>query len=185
MIPYGILYRDTVSCINEGADIWHKKTKAISTKYFVSVMLILSLLIAGVNGLILLLNSQADFISSVMFTVVEIISVAFLIHSTLKRNIRNVFSSAIFSKNLKQALLRQEDIEFSTGYSKSNYFYDEIECVVEGIYSLNIIIEKGNLPVCISKTDIAKGDIEKFIFLLKEKMSDRYFIENKIGGKLN
>ncbi len=184
MTPYGIVYRDTVASLNEGAAFWQKKSGIVSKKYIALSLILISALIIGVNRCVLFLYDEPElyYTSNMIFSVIEIISVFFLILTSLKKNIKKVFTSTCFSKTLRQAVLRENDIEFSTPYSKSNYFYDEIDCVVEGIYSVNIIIEKSNIPVCISKIDIAKGDIEKFICILKEKMKDRYFIENKAGG---
>ena len=112
----------------------------------------------------------------------EIISVTFLLRSTLRRNVKNVFGTT-GSNNLKQAVLRENDVEFTTPYGKSNYFYEEIEKVIEGINSVSIIVEEGNLPVCISKNGVLKGDAEKFILILKEKIQGRYIYENTVGGK--
>lgn len=186
MTPYGIVYRDTVASLNEGAAFWHKKSDIVSKKYIILSLILISALIIGVNRLILSFYDEPELYNTnnIIFTVVEIVSVVMLMFTYIKKNIKNIFMGANSSKNVKQAVLREDDIVFSTSYSKSNYYYDEIECIVEGIYSLNIIIEKGNLPICISKIDIAKGDIEKFICILKEKMKDRYFTESKRGGQI-
>lgn len=185
MTPYGIVYRDTVASLNEGANIWQKKNKIVSKKYLILSILLISALIIGVNRVILNFYDEPELYSAsnMFFSAFEIASVVFLILSSLRKNLKDVFMSANSSKAVKQAVLREEDIEFSTAFNRANYFYDEIDSVVEGIYSLNIIIEKGNLPVCISKSDIAKGDIEKFTLILREKMKDRYFTERKVGGK--
>lgn len=185
MTPYGIVYRDTVASLNEGADIWQKKSGIVNKKYVLLSFILISALIIGVNRIILLFYSEPElyYVSNIIFTVVEIISVAVLLITSLRKNARNIFLSTNSSRNMKQAVLRENDIEFTTEFSRSNYFYDEIDSVIEGIYSVNIIIEKGNLPICISKIDIAKGDMEKFIYLLKEKMRERYFTDRKTGGK--
>ena len=185
MTPYGIVYRDTVASMNEGAGIWQKKSGIVSKKYLALSLILISALIIGVNRIILSFYDEPElyYVSNIIFTVIEIISVTVLMFTSLKKNIREIFTGTNLTKTVKQAVLREKDIEFSTAFSKSNYYYDEIDSVVEGIYSVNIIIEKGNLPICISKIDIAKGDIEKFIFILKDKMKDRYFTESKVGGK--
>ena len=98
-----------------------------------------------------------------------------------QRSAKNIFLTTNSGKGLKQAVIRESDMEFSTPYSKSNYFYEEIDRVVEGIFSLNIYVEEGNLPVCISKNSVEKGEIDIFISLLREKMKDRYICERKQG----
>lgn len=184
MTPYGIVYRDTIASLNEGAAFWQKKSGIVSKKYVALSLILISALIIGVNRIILFLYDEPElyYTSNLIFTVIEIISVTVLMLTSLRKNIKKVFTSANLSKTVRQAVLRENDIEFSTSFSKANYYYDEIDSVVEGIYSVNIIIEKGNLPICISKIDIAKGDIEKFICILREKMKDRYFTESKMGG---
>ncbi len=185
MTPYGIVYKDTVPALNEGAEIWRKRSGFISKKYFILSVILASVSVIAVNAVIFYFREDKDFysVASVFLTVMEIISVFFLLKSTLRKNVKNVFGTAS-SKGLKQAVLRENDVEFSTPYSKSNYFYEEIEKVIEGVNSINIIVESGNLPVCISKSGIVKGEIEKFILILREKMQDRYFHENTAGGKV-
>ena len=184
MTPYGIVYKDTVPAINEGAEIWRKSSGFISKSKFILGFAAAAVSVAAVN--LIILNFRADkeaFIPvSLMITVMEIISVFFLLRSSLRKNVKNVFG-AVSYKGLRQAVLRENDIEFSTPYSKSNYFYNEIERVIEGVNSLCIIVEKGNLPVCISKSGIIKGEAEGFILILREKMKDRYVCENMSGGK--
>ena len=185
MTPYGIVYKDTVPAINEGAEIWRKNSGFISKKKFILSYIAASLSVAAVNFLILLFrgDTEAFLPVSLTVTVMEIISVFFLLRSALRRYVKNVFG-AVSSKGLRQAVLRENDVEFSTPYSKSNYFYEEIEKVIEGVNSLCIIVEEGNLPVCISKSGVIKGEAEKFILLLREKMKDRYIYESTAGGKI-
>ena len=184
MTPYGIVYKDTVPAFNEGAQIWSERSGFINKKYFITAMLLSSLSVIAVNCIILYFRTDKEsYLPATFFlTVMEIISVYFLLKSALRKNVKNVFDKAS-SKSFKQALLRENDIEFSTPYSKSNYFYEEIEMIIEGVNSVNIIIEKGNLPVCISRSGIIKGEAEKFILILKEKMKEKYIYENKLGGK--
>ncbi len=185
MTPYGIVYKDTVPALNEGAEIWRKKSGIINKKYFILSLILFALSIVAVNCIIFYFRSDKEpYLTATFFlTVMEIISVFIILKSTLRRNVKNVFETSSV-KGFKQAVLRENDVEFSTPYSKSNYFYEEIEKVIEGINSLNIIVEEGNLPVCISKSGVAKGEIEKFILILKEKMQDRYFYENTVGGNV-
>lgn len=184
MTPYGIVYRDTVPSVSEGSGIWQKRSGIVSKGYVALSLILISLLIIGVNRIILSFYDEPELYntSNIILTVLEIASLTVMMFTSIRKNIKEIFMGTNFSKNLKQAVLREEDIEFSTPFSKSNYFYDEIESVVEGVYSVNIIIEKGNLPVCISKTGVAKGDIERFILILKDKMKDRYTFEKKVGG---
>ncbi len=186
MTPYGIVYKDTVASLNEGAKIWRKYLNVISKKYFILSYFLISISIMAVNSIILYFRADKEIYIplTVIITIMEIISLYFLFTSVSKRNVKNIFLTTNSSKNFKQALLREKDIEFSTPYSKSNYFYEEIDRVVEGIFSLNIYVEEGNLPVCISKNAVEKGEIDKFILLLKEKMNNRYICENKAGGKV-
>ena len=185
MTPYGIVYKDTVPALNESSAIWQKKSGMINNKYFILSIILTTASIIAVNGLILYFRADKDlYLPEALFlTVLEAFSVIFLLRSSLKRNVKKFFSVTSSDKIMKQAVLREYDIEFSTPYSKSNYFYEEIERVVEGVNSLNIIIEEGNLPVCISKSGVLKGETEKFISLLKEKMQDRYSYENAAGGR--
>lgn len=184
MTPYGIVYKDTTAAFNEGAEIWNKKSGFVNKKHFIVALIFIFLSVIAVNGIIFYFRTDKEIYTTVTFfvTVMEIISVYFLLKSNLKKNIKNVFGSS-FSKGLKQAVLRENDVEFSTPYSKSNYFYEEIEGVIEGVNSINIIVEKGNLPICISKSGVIKGETEKFILILKEKMQGKYFYENITGGK--
>ncbi len=184
MTPYGIVYKDKVPALNEGAEIWRKRSGFIKKKYCILSIILAAISIIAVNLVIFNFREDKDvyITSTLILTVMEIISVSFLLKSSLRRNVRNVFGTTS-SGNLKQAVLRENDVEFSTPYSKSNYFYEEIEMVIEGINSLNIIVEKGNLPICISKSGVLKGEAEKFILILKEKMRERYFFENTVGGK--
>lgn len=184
MTPYGIVYKDKIPALNEGAEIWSKRSGFINKKYFVFSLILAYISIIAVNLIIFTFREDKDLYATatLIITVMEIISVSFLLKSSLKRNVKNVFGTTS-SDSLKQAVLRESDIEFSTPYSKSNYFYEEIEMVVEGVNSLCIIVEKGNLPVCISKSGVIKGESEKFILILKEKMKDRYIYENMAGGR--
>ena len=183
MTPYGIVYKDTAAAFNEGAEIWRKRSGFINKKYFILTVILTSLSVIAVNCVIFYFREDKEFYSVATFflTVMEIISLYFLLKSNLRKNAKNVFVTSE-NKGLKQALLREYDVEFSTPYSKSNYYYEEIEKVIEGVNSVNIIVEEGNLPVCISKSGVAKGEIERFILILKEKMQDRYFYENVTGG---
>lgn len=185
MTPYGIVYKDTVPAINEGAEIWRKNSGFISKKIFILTYIIASLSVIAVNFIIFSFREDKEmyFLATLLLTGMEIVSVFFLLRSALRKYVKNVFGS-VTSKSLKQAVLREKDMEFSTSYSKSNYFYDEIVKVIEGVNSLCIIVENGNLPVCISKSGIVKGEAEKFILILREKMKDRYFCENTAGGKV-
>lgn len=184
MTPYGIVYKDTVPAFNEGAEIWRKRSGFINKKYFIISLILLSLSVVTVNCIIFYFRTDKEYYlpATIFLTVMEIISVYLLLRSNLRKNVKNVFGKAS-SKGFKQALLRESDIEFSTPYSKSNYFYEEIDMVIEGVNSINIIVEKGNLPVCISKSGIVKGECEKFIFIIKEKMKDRYIYDNAAGGR--
>lgn len=184
MTPYGIVYKDNLSSLNEGSEIWRKKSDIISKKALVVSLLLISLSIIAVNFIIFQFRTDKEFYSlaTLILTAMEIVSVFFLLKSTLRRNVKNIFTTSS-TKGLKQAVLRENEIEFSTPMSKSNYFYEEIEEVVEGVNSVNIIVEKENLPVCISKSGIEKGEIESFILILKEKMKDKYSYEGALGGK--
>lgn len=184
MTPYGIVYKDTVPAMNEGAEIWRKRSGFINKKYFILSIILASVSVIAVNAVILYFRTEKEYYLPATFfiTVMEIISVYFLLKSNLRKNVKNIFGTAS-SKGLKQALLRESDVEFSTPYSKSNYFYGEIEKVIEGINSINIIVENGSLPICISKSGIVKGEAERFILVLKDKMQERYFYENVTGGK--
>ena len=184
MKSYGIVYKDTLPALNEGAEIWRRKSGFINKRYFIISMVLVSLSAVAVNSIIFYFRTDKEYYLPATFflTVMEIISFYFLLRSNLRKNVKNVFGK-VSSKSFKQALLRENDIEFSTPYSKSNYFYEEIDMVIEGVNSINIIVEKGNLPVCISKSGVIKGEAEKFIFLLKEKIQERYIYENTAGGK--
>ncbi len=184
MTPYGIVYRDTAAGFNEGAEIWQKKSGFVNKKYFALAMVLICISIVCVNCIIFYFRTDKDIYSVATFfvTLMEIISVYFILKSSIRKNVKNLFAKNS-TKNLKQALLREKDIEFATPYSKSNYFYEEIEMVIEGVNSVNIIIENSNLPVCISKSGVIKGEGEKFILILKEKMKDRYIYENRVGGR--
>ncbi len=184
MTPYGIVYKDKIPALNEGAEIWSRRSGFINKKYVIFSMILTYISIIAVNLIIFTFREDKDFytVATLFLTLMEIISVSFLLKSNLKRNVKNVFGTTS-SDNLKQVVLRENDIEFSTPYSKSNYFYEEIEKVIEGVNSLSIIVEEGNLPVCISKSGVIKGEAEKFILILKEKMQDRYIYENTAGGR--
>ncbi|MBQ3137407.1 MAG: hypothetical protein IJB74_08010 [Clostridia bacterium] len=183
MTPYGIVYKDTVASLNEGAEIWRKNLNKISKKYFILSYLLISASVVAVNFAILCFRTEKDIYipTTVLITLMEIISLYFLLISVSKRNAKNIFLSTNSNKSFKQAVIRENDMEFSTPYSKSNYFYEEIDKVVEGIFSLNIYVEEGNLPVCISKNSVEKGDIDMFISLLREKIQDRYIYEKSRG----
>ncbi len=184
MTSYGIVYKDTAAAFNEGAEIWRKKSGFINKKYFIVALILISLSVVAVNAVIFFFREDKEFYSFATFflTIMEIISVYFLLRSNLRKNVKKIFDTTE-KKGLKQAVLRENDIEFSTPYSKSNYFYEEIEMVIEGINSINIIVEEGNLPVCISKSGVVKGEAEAFSLILKEKMKEKYFYENTVGGK--
>ena len=183
MTPYGIVYKDAVPALNEGAEIWRKYLNVIGKKYYILSYLLISVSITAVNSIILYFREDKEMHIpiTVIITLMEIISLYFLFTSVSKRSAKNIFLTTNSGKGLKQAVIRESDMEFSTPYSKSNYFYEEIDRVVEGIFSLNIYVEEGNLPVCISKNSVEKGEIDIFISLLKEKMKDRYIYERKQG----
>ena len=177
MTPYGIVYKDKIPALNEGAEIWSKRSGFINKKYVVFSLILAYISIIAVNLIIFTFREDKDLYATatLIITVMEIISVYFLLKSNLRKNVKNIFGTAS-SKGLKQALLRESDVEFSTPYSKSNYFYGEIEKVIEGINSINIIVENGSLPICISKSGIVKGEAERFILVLKDKMQERKYI---------
>lgn len=176
MIPYGIVYKDNPMALKEGATLWEKKSGIISkTKIFLAAFLISVFLIA-VNAAILFYGGEVEvyLLNSVFLTLFEIIAASVMLVVTVKKQARNTFIQVNTSLMKKQAVLRENDVEFSTPFSRSNYFYGEIEKAVEGIHCINIFIDKNSLPVCISKSGVEKGEMSVFINLLKEKLGGRF-----------
>lgn len=176
MIPYGIVYKDTPVALREGATLWEKKSGIISKTKTVFAAILISFFIIAVNTAILFYGGEAEvyFFNTVILTVFEIVATTVLLASTVKKQAKNTFIQVNTSLMKKQAILRENDIEFSTPYSRSNYYYDEIETAVEGIHCINIVIDKNSLPVCISKLGVEKGETETFKNLLKEKLGERF-----------
>lgn len=83
----------------------------------------------------------------------------------------------------KEIIIRQNDIVFLRNYCKSNYYYDEIDAVIEGKKSISFVIDKNTYPVIFSKTQENKEEALKLSAVLKEKIGDRYTDKAKGGAK--
>ena len=86
-----------------------------------------------------------------------------------------------FNKEKKQIVLGESSAVFTSPYRQTEYYYDEIEQVVETDNTITIFIESEHCyPVYVSKNTVEKGNADIFRVILMKKTDGRYIFA---GGK--
>ena len=178
-------YKDNYPCIYEGMN-HYLSMFSIKRKRYILICAVVSALNLFMLNCSLIIKEEDKILFIMECILVLVLFVATVLYYCLyvKIHLRQA-ASKIFSEHKdqhKQLLIRQEDILFSRDYCKSNYFYDEFFCVIEGEKSISFVVEKNSYPVIFSKTEENSEEIKKACLILKEKLSERY-IDNTKGGR--
>ena len=178
MIPYGIVYSDNIISLGESRKQWFKKEKIISNAEFLKGYILIVLILAVMNALVMAFSKDITLDDMIFSFAVEAVFSLILLLISMKKIKENSYTQICFNdKEKKQVVLREDSAVFTAPYRQSEYFYDEIESVVETESTITFFFDsKYSFPVYISKNSIDKGDIRIFANILYQKMGKRYIV---------
>ena len=176
MTSYGIVYSDNVLSLNESKRQWMKKTKIINPIYFALGYIFIVVLLAILNLCVIKFTKEPDVQYTSLLFITESVLSFFLLYLSLRKNKETSYAQNCFNdKEKKQIVLREFSAVFTAPYRQSEYYYDEIEQVVETDNTITIFFDsKYGFPVYISKNTVEKGDIEVFRKIFAQKMGNKY-----------
>lgn len=183
MTPYGIVYSDNVLSFNESKKQWMKKTKIINAGIFTAGYLFIVALLAVLNFCIIKFSAEPDLKYTASLFISEAVLSVILLYLTVRKNKETSYAQNCFNeKEKKQIVLREFSAVFTAPYRQSEYYYDEIEQVVETDNTITIFFDsKYGFPVYISKNTVEKGDIAVFKKIFTQKMGSKYVFSG--GGR--
>ena len=178
MIPYGIVYSDNIISLGESRKQWFKKEKIISKAEFFKGYILIFIILAIMNALVFAFSKNVTTSDAIFTFAVEAVFGLILLFISMKKIKENDYTQICFNdKEKKQIVLREESAVFTAPYRQSEYFYDEIESVVETENTITFFFDsKYSFPVYVSKNNIEKGDIRIFSDILYHKMGNRYVV---------
>ncbi len=174
MTPYGIVYSDNIISLNECKKQWLKYEKTFYLPSFLIGYAVIAALI--ILGNILLILFDVEMISDYYYMVITEMIFSFIIYLFSVRKIKeSFFKAALFSKEKKQVVLRENSVVFTAPYRQSEYFYDELDFIIETENTIMFFIDsKYSYPTYVSKNSTEKGDFDLFKKILAEKSGSKY-----------
>lgn len=181
MTPYGIVYSDNVLSLNESRKQWLKKEKIISKGYFALGYLVIAALVVAGNIAVMFIRKDFDWQYYSFMLILELALSLFLVFLSVRKEKEISYNKNCFNKEKKQIVLGESSAVFTSPYRQTEYYYDEIEQVVETDNTITIFIESEHCyPVYVSKNTVEKGNADIFRVILMEKTDGRYIFA---GGK--
>lgn len=180
MTPYGILYKENILSFEESIRIWQQKCGILKKSSLIKLFLLLFVEIAAAASVLVLMKADLFFVTLILVTgiAVSVMNYFMVIKRVTKNTALMNFRPA---DSLKQIVLFEERLEYTSSYGKARYFYDEIKCVHEKNGIITIILEKEVIPCSVPFMGIKKGDYRRFTEILKQKTASVYQFE---GGNI-
>ncbi len=177
MTPYGIIYRESPYSYEQSVSIWQRKFGVMKISLLIKLALAINIFVGAIYiaaGYIL--KDSSYFYIFPLHFIANIVSVYIVMRST---NIKNVAAQCM-QKTDVQLVLYDERFVFTTPYSKSEYYYDELVYCKEKNGCITIIVDPGVAPVSVQREFIKVGDYFSFSSILREKLGNRFIGEGKI-----
>ena len=176
MTPYGIVYSDNIISLGESRKQWLKKEKIVNKAEFFKGYLLIILLLAAANALIFAFSKDANLSDTVFSFAVEALFSLILFFISLFKIKENSYTQICYNdKEKKQIVLKENSAVFTAPFRQSEYFYEEIESVVETENTITFFFDsKYSFPVYVSKNNVEKGEAGTFANILYQKIGSRY-----------
>lgn len=177
MTPYGIIYRESPYSYEQSVSIWQKKFGVMKISLLIKMALAINIVVGALYfaaGYILK-DSVYFYIFPIHF-IANFISVYMVMRTT---NIKNVASQCV-QKTDVQLVLYEDKFVFTTPYSKSEYYYDELVYCEEKHGCITIIVDEGVAPISLQREFIKTGEYSRVREILSEKLGSSFIGEVRI-----
>lgn len=174
MTPYGIIYRENPYSYEQSVSIWQKKFGVMKLSLLIKIALAINVAMGVLYfaaGYILK-DSTYFYIFPVHF-IANFVSVYMIMRST---NIKSVASQCM-QKTDVQLVFYGEKLVFTTPYSRSEYYYDELVYCKEKNGCITIVVDEGVAPISLQKEFIKTGDYFRVKEILIEKLGNGFIRE--------
>ena len=177
MTPYGIIYRENPYSYEQSVGIWQRKFGVMKLSLLIKIALAIN---AAVGVLYFaagyILKDYTYFYIFPIHFIANFVSVYMIMKAT---NIKNVASQCI-QKTDVQLVFYGEKIVFTTPYSKSEYYYDELVYCQEKNNCITIVVDEGVAPISLQREFIKTGDYFRVKQILSEKLGSSFIGEVSI-----
>ena len=174
MTPYGIIYRESPYSYEQSVGIWQKKFGVMKLSLLIKIALAINVVVGVLYfaaGYIL--KDYTYFYIFPVHFIANFVSVYMIMKST---NIKSVASQCI-QKTDVQLVFYDDKIVFTTPYSKSEYYYDELVYCKEKSGCITIVVDEGVAPISLQREFIKTGDYFRVKQILFEKLGSGFIAE--------
>ena len=171
MTPYGIIYRESPHSYEQSVSIWQRKFGVMKLSVLIKIAVVINIAICALYfaaGYILK-DSTYYYIFPIHF-IANFVSVYMVMKST---NIKNVASQCM-QKTDVQLVFYEDKLIFTTPYSKSEYYYDELVYCHEKNGCITIIVDEGVAPISVQREFIKTGDYFYVTDILRSRLGSGF-----------
>ena len=171
MTPYGIVYRETQNSYEQSVSIWQRKFGVMKLSLLIKISLAVNLVIGALYfALGYILKEPYYFYIFPLHFLATFFSVYFVMKST---NITSVAAQCM-QKTDAQLVFYDDRFVFTTPYSRSEYYYDELIYCGEKNGCITILVDEVVAPVSVQKELIKTGDYFRVLEILSEKLGSSF-----------
>lgn len=173
MIPYGIIIKENGLALQQSYVIWQKKFGLLKPGTFFKISLPVLTFFTVLSVALQAASEKEAGVSSILFTFIAVLffTVLYLYLAAMKTV--KQYGENISERKI-QLLLKENEIEIMTEFSKDSIPYDEIDYCFEKDFLVTLIYDRYNFPISISKVNVEKGNYDVFVSLLQSRIPGRY-----------
>ena len=173
MMPYGIIVKENRLTLQQSYVIWQKKFGMLRPGKFLKIsfpVLLITVILS--MALQFVLQKQIDIVTLLTMLAVVSVFTALYLYVSAMRTVRQ-YAESVKEKRV-QLLLKENELEIMTEFSKEVIPYEEIDLCFEKDFLVTLIYDKNNFPLSLSKVNFEKGNYDVFVSLLKSRIPGRY-----------
>lgn len=177
MTPYGIIYRESPYSYEQSVGIWQRKFGVMKISLLIKIALVINVIIGALYfaaGYILKENYYF-YIFPIHF-IANFVSVYMVMKST---NIKSVAAQCM-QKTDVQLVFYDDRIVFTTPYSRSEYYYNELVYCKEKHGCITIVVDEGVAPISLQREFIKTGNYFRVREILSERLGSGFIGEVRI-----
>ncbi len=173
MMPYGIIVKENRLTLQQSYVIWQKKFGMLRPGKFLKISFpVLLITVVLSMALQFVLQKQIDIVTLLTMLAVVSVFTALYLYVSAMRTVRQ-YAEGVKEKRV-QLLLKENELEIMTEFSKEVIPYEEIDLCFEKDFLVTLIYDKNNFPLSLSKVNFEKGNYDVFVSLLKSRIPGRY-----------
>lgn len=173
MLPYGIVIKQNRLVLQQSLNLWQRKYGLLKPSRFIASSIpLISVFAIFYSVAAVVFEKDFSLVSFIGGLIINLALLAIIMYTTAIKTVRE-YAATAKEENI-QLVLKEEELEITTEFSKEVVPYGEIDLCYEKDFLLTVITDKNSFPISVSKMNFVKGNYDIFVSLLKSRIPDRY-----------